>query len=69
VLYYKSETGLSYLDGRNWEAFFGVGIDMNQKLVVYETLVNELMARDLQPEYISVINKEKPFYRLASPAQ
>jgi cell division septal protein FtsQ len=69
VLYYKSDTGLSYLDGRNWEALFGVGTDMNQKLVVYETLVDELMARDLQPEYISVINKEKPFYLLATPAQ
>ncbi|MBN1318923.1 MAG: FtsQ-type POTRA domain-containing protein [Anaerolineales bacterium] len=69
VLYYKSDTGLSYLDGRNWEAFFGVGTDMNQKLVVYESLVYELMARDLQPKYISVINKEKPFYRLASSEQ
>lgn len=69
VLYYKSDTGLSYLDGRDWEAYFGVGTDMNQKLVVYESLVNELMARDLQPDYISVINKEKPFYRLVTPAQ
>ena len=40
---------------------------MNQKLVVYEALVDELMARDLQPYYISVINQEKPFYRLAEP--
>ena len=63
-LYFERRTGLSYLDGRNWEAFFGVGADMDKKLVVYETLVEELVARELQPEYISVINKEKPFYRL-----
>jgi cell division septal protein FtsQ len=66
-LYYDRENGLSYQDGRNWRAFFGFGRDMNQKLVVYETLVEDLMARDLQPEYISVINKDKPYYRVVQP--
>jgi len=67
-LYYSRENGLSYQDGRNWRVYFGVGTDMNQKLIVYEALVERLMARDLQPEYISVINKEKPYYKLAEPA-
>jgi cell division septal protein FtsQ len=66
-LYYDRENGLSYQDGRNWRAYFGLGQDMNQKLVVYEALVDDLMARDLQPEYISVINKEKPYYRVVQP--
>jgi len=68
ALYFSRENGLSYQDGRNWRAYFGVGTDMNQKLVVYETLVETLMARDLQPEYISVINKDKPYYKLIQPA-
>jgi cell division septal protein FtsQ len=66
-LYYDRENGLSYQDGRNWRAYFGLGRDMNQKLVVYEALVDDLVARDLQPEYISVINKEKPYYRVVQP--
>jgi len=66
-LYYDRENGLSYQDGRNWRAYFGLGQDMNQKLVIYEALVDDLMARDLQPEYISVINKEKPYYRVVQP--
>jgi cell division septal protein FtsQ len=66
-LYYDQENGLSYQDGRNWRAYFGLGQDMNQKLAVYESLVDDLMARDLQPEYISVINKDKPYYRVVQP--
>lgn len=69
ALFYERGNGLSYEDGRNWRAYFGTGLDMNQKLVVYETLVEDLQARDLQPIYISVINKDKPFYLLAEPAE
>ncbi len=68
-LFFERGNGLSYEDGRNWRAFFGTGLDMNQKLAVYETLVEDLQARDLQPKYISVINKDKPFYLLAEPAE
>lgn len=63
-LYYRPSGGLSYQDGRGWRAYFGTGHDMHQKLVVYETLVAELLARGAQPEYISVGNQEKPFYKL-----
>ena len=36
---------------------------MNQKLAVYETVVTDLLARGIQPTYISVSNQEKPFYK------
>jgi hypothetical protein len=35
---------------------------MHQKVVVYETIVAELQARGITPVYISVSNKEKPYY-------
>jgi hypothetical protein len=35
---------------------------MNQKLAVYETLIDDLLARGIQPAYISVSNQEKPYY-------
>lgn len=64
-LYYKPSDGLGYQDGRGWTAYFGTGRDMHQKLVVYETIVAELLENGSRPAYISVANQYKPYYRLA----
>lgn len=61
-LYYHRSSGLSYQDGRGWRVYFGAGADMHQKVVVYEALVADLLARGITPAYVSVSNKEKPFY-------
>lgn len=61
-LFYRPSSGLSYQDGRGWRVFFGTGTDMTQKLVVYETIVEELLAQGLTPQYVSVSNQEKPYY-------
>jgi hypothetical protein len=61
-LYYRPSSGLSFQDGRGWRVHFGTGTDMHQKLVVYETLLEEILARGLTPSYVSVSNQEKPFY-------
>ncbi|MCP5095472.1 MAG: FtsQ-type POTRA domain-containing protein [Chloroflexi bacterium] len=61
-LYYQPATGLSFQDGRGWRVYFGTGTDMQQKLVVYETIVDELLAQDRTPVYVSVSNQEKPYY-------
>jgi cell division septal protein FtsQ len=61
-LYYLPGSGLSYQDGRGWRAYFGSGTDMEQKLAVYETIVEELVARSVVPAYISVRNHTKPYY-------
>lgn len=61
-LFYRPSSGLSYQDGRGWRVYFGAGTDMAQKLVVYETIVEELLARELTPVYVSVSNQEKPYY-------
>jgi len=63
-LYYKPSEGLGYQDGRGWTAYFGTGRDMHQKLVVYETIVANLLERGARPAYISVANQYKPYYRL-----
>jgi cell division septal protein FtsQ len=63
-LYYRPWGGLSYQDGRGWRGYFGAGSDMAQKLVVYETIVADLVERGVTPEYISVSNQAKPFYKL-----
>lgn len=65
LLYYDPSGGISYQDGRGWRAYFGAGTDMEQKLVLYERLVEQLLERDIQPAYISVRDQETPFYRAA----
>lgn len=67
-LYYKPTGGLSYQDGRGWRGYFGTGPEMNQKLAVYETVVMDLLARGIQPAYISVSNQEKPHYKASGSA-
>ena len=62
-LYYQPHGGLSYQDGRGWRGYFGTGAQMNQKLAVYESVVADLLARGIQPAYISVSNQEKPYYK------
>lgn len=64
-LYYRPGAGLSYQDGRGWRVYFGVGEGMRQRLVVYEKIVEELLARGVRPEYISVTNQRKPFFKAA----
>ena len=61
-LFYRPSSGLSYQDGRGWRVYFGTGTDMAQKLVVYETIVEELTAQGLTPQYVSVSNQEKPYF-------
>jgi hypothetical protein len=61
-LFYRPGNGLSYQDGRGWRVFFGTGSGIDQKLVVYETLVEDLISRGITPSYVSVSNQEKPYY-------
>jgi hypothetical protein len=62
ALYYRPSDGLSYQDERGWRVHFGAGTDMNQKLVLYETILDDLLLRGINPRYISVSNKSKPYY-------
>lgn len=61
-LYYEPSGGLSFQDSRGWVAYFGTGTDMHQKLVIYETIVADLLARGKTPSLISVSDQERPFY-------
>jgi hypothetical protein len=63
MLHYDAVHGLSYQDGRNWRGYFGVGAEMAQKLAVYETLVDNLLSRGIQPMVISVEDLKTPYYR------
>jgi len=63
LLHYDAINGLSYQDGRNWRGYFGVGTGMEVKLTVYETLIGNLLSRNIHPVVVSVVNEDAPFYR------
>ncbi|MEO8608327.1 MAG: FtsQ-type POTRA domain-containing protein [Chloroflexota bacterium] len=62
ALKYNREKGLGYRDGRGWEAWFGTGTDMPEKLIIYETLVANLLSRKLQLLEVNVVNPDAPYY-------
>lgn len=61
-LRYQTDSGLGYNDPRGWEAWFGTGDDMPEKVLVYNAMVNDLQARGLNPKEINVVNPDAPFY-------
>lgn len=66
-LRYAPSGGLAFEDARGWTAYFGVGNDMAQKLVIYNALVASLEARGLRPLALVVDDVRHPYYRLPTP--
>ncbi len=60
---FNKNSGLHFTDPRGWDAHFGTGINMDQKLAVYNALVSELERQGIVPIYISVENPNRPIYR------
>lgn len=59
---YHPDRGLGYQDGRGWEAWFGTGTDMPEKILVYNAIVGNLLARGKQPALLNVANPDAPYY-------
>lgn len=65
TLVYSAERGFGWADPRGWQVYFGGKLqDVDQKLVVYQAIVNELTARGIQPALISVEYLHAPYYRM-----
>jgi cell division protein FtsQ len=64
-LVYDSQYGLGWEDQLGWEVYFGLQTsDMEQRLVVYQGVVNYLTDHGLQPELVSVEFIHAPYYRM-----
>jgi hypothetical protein len=61
VLLYDSLKGLGYHDGRGWTVWFGMGEDMDTKLLVYNQLVAEITGI-VQPGEIIMTDPDRPYY-------
>jgi cell division protein FtsQ len=61
---YDPSHGLGWQDRRGWKVYFGDLKEMEQKLVVYNALLQRLKSNDLKPVLISVEYVHHPYYRL-----
>jgi hypothetical protein len=62
---YDSLHGLGWNDVRGWDVYFGMDVaDLQEKLLVYSAIVEQLQAEGLTPALINVEHIHAPFYRL-----
>jgi POTRA domain, FtsQ-type len=67
---YDPTTGLSWADGRGWQAVFGLsGDDTETKVLVYQAMVDWLAQRGIRPILINVAYPSAPFYRVEQTEQ
>jgi hypothetical protein len=63
VLLYDPMKGLGYRDStRGWTAWFGTGEDIDTKLLVYEALVDKIVADKVQAGDIILTDPDRPYY-------
>ncbi|MBK8137527.1 MAG: FtsQ-type POTRA domain-containing protein [Chloroflexi bacterium] len=60
-LRYDPFLGLGFRDDRGWEAWFGSGLDMPVKILVYQRMVEDLLARGVTPSVVNVANPDRPY--------
>ncbi len=64
VLRYHPDKGLGYNDQRGWEAWLGAGSDMPERVLIYDSIVNDLLARGVVPTEVNVEDPNAPFYSI-----
>jgi hypothetical protein len=64
-LRYDPIKGLGYQDAGGWQVWFGVGTDMPEKVSIYNTIVDNLKSRGIQPGEVNVVNPDAPYYSAA----
>jgi hypothetical protein len=62
VLLYDSMKGLGYHDGRGWTVWFGTGEEMDVKLLVYNQVVENILAQRIQPGEVVMSDPDRPYY-------
>ena len=60
VLRYHPDKGLGYNDQRGWEAWFGTGSDMSEKVLIYNAMVNDFQDRGYFLREFDVGNPDAP---------
>jgi len=62
---FDAQRGFGWSDERGWNVYFGTRLDdIDQKLVIYQAIVDRLQAEGIQPALISVEFLHAPYYRM-----
>lgn len=65
---YDPSFGFGWNDPRGWQVHFGTSArDVELKIRVYESMVNSLTQRGIQPVLIDVTYPTAPYYRISEP--
>ena len=65
TLLYQKARGIGWRDIRGWDVFIGSKLEnINDKMLLYETIVRSLEAQGIQPSMVSVEFLHAPYYRL-----
>jgi hypothetical protein len=66
TILYDEMFGFGWNDPRGWSVYFGTkGTDVELKIRVYESMVDSLAQRGIQPVLINVTYPSAPYYRLS----
>ena len=65
TLLYQNQRGLGWADARGWDVFVGQKLEsINDKMVMYETIVRNLEEQGINPSVVSVEFLNAPYYRV-----
>lgn len=65
TLLYQKQRGLGWADARGWDVFVGQKLEsINDKMVMYETIVRNLEEEGINPGMVSVEFLNAPYYRV-----
>lgn len=61
---YDPEYGIGWEDARGWQVFFGMNTNaMELRIAAYQSIIDELTRKGIQPELISMAYLETPFIK------
>lgn len=60
---YAAKTGFSFQSEQGWPIYLGQGEDMAQKVAIMKVLLQEITAKGIQPQFIDLRFKERPYYK------
>ena len=65
TLLYQNQRGLGWADTRGWDVYVGQKLEsINDKMVMYETIVRNLEEQGINPSMVSVEFLNAPYYRV-----
>lgn len=59
---YRPDRGLGFRNENGWDVWFGVGTGMAEKMQIYETLAQDIIARGIQASEVYIVNPDAPYY-------